>query len=90
MSGIIGKSSKMFHTVSSLKRDVHIIPMFTDNYGYLLVDKESNTGAIVDPGDSFVFPEVISKLKVDLKLVLATHKHADHIGGALSIYIMIY
>ena len=46
----------MFSTISNKFRDVHIVPMFDDNYGYVLVDKASNHAAIVDPGDASVFP----------------------------------
>ena len=78
----------MFHSFSTHLRDIHIIPMFSDNYGYLLIDKSSNSAAIIDPGDAFVFPAVKNKLNVDVKMILNTHKHNDHVGGNLKLLEM--
>ena len=60
--------------------DVYLVPMFTDNYGYILVDRETKYAGVIDPGS----PEpVIKALQKDLfdvtpKMVLCTHKHGSH------------
>ncbi len=56
-----------------------IVPVLRDNYSYLLVDR--GRAIAVDPGEA---APVIAALEVnDLELVavLATHHHADHVGG---------
>jgi hydroxyacylglutathione hydrolase len=59
--------------------------MFSDNYGLLLVDDsevETKRSAVcVDPGDGEAILRAVDELKLDLKLILCTHKHNDHIGG---------
>jgi glyoxylase-like metal-dependent hydrolase (beta-lactamase superfamily II) len=38
------------HTVNpSSTMEVHVVPAFSDNYMYLIVDKESREAAVVDP-----------------------------------------
>jgi hydroxyacylglutathione hydrolase len=61
--------------------DVHLVPMFTDNYGYLVVDPGSNRAFTVDPGDGQAIYEATKALGLTLTTVLCTHKHADHVGG---------
>lgn len=63
------------------------IPMFGDNYAYLIVSMQTRKVAVVDPAD----PEMVlrylgslrGQLQVPLQLtdVLTTHKHWDHAGG---------
>lgn len=72
------------------------MPMFTDNYGLLLVDeldqdpllaadssvaRRKRSAACVDPGDGDAILRAVEALDLDLKVLLCTHKHADHIGG---------
>jgi hydroxyacylglutathione hydrolase len=63
--------------------DVHMVPMFSDNYGYIMIDRLTKNAAVVDPGE----PEPIWQKCMDLGLtpenikVLCTHHHADHSGG---------
>lgn len=63
--------------------DVRPIPAFQDNYIWLIRGVEDPaTVAVVDPGDA---DPVLTRLEADgLKLaaILATHHHADHVGGA--------
>lgn len=59
----------------------HLVPIFTDNYVFVIENTESHAAVVVDPGSA---EEVISFLKQkQLKLsgVLITHHHADHIDG---------
>ena len=61
--------------------EVEIISCLKDNYSYLVIDKVNNSACIVDPSESEPIIEVIEKKKVDLKFILNTHHHYDHVGG---------
>lgn len=61
--------------------DVHLVPMFSDNYGLILVDRATNMAALVDPGDPSPVIKVAKELGVKVELALITHKHNDHVGG---------
>tara|TARA_Y100000992_G_scaffold212139_1_gene145935 strand:+ start:1175 stop:1894 length:720 start_codon:yes stop_codon:yes gene_type:complete len=61
--------------------EVEIISCLKDNYSYLVIDKGNNSACIVDPSESDPIIEIIEKKKVNLKFILNTHHHYDHIGG---------
>ena len=61
--------------------DVYLVKMFTDNYGYIVVDRETKLAAVVDPGEPQPIIDALSTLSCSLSHVLCTHKHADHAGG---------
>ena len=61
--------------------EVEIISCLKDNYSYLVIDKGNNSACIVDPSESEPIIEVIEKKKVNLKFILNTHHHYDHVGG---------
>lgn len=65
--------------------DVIKIPLFTDNYCYLIVDRETKHAAVVDPGTAQPVIKIVEQLQRDenleLKAILCTHKHHDHVGG---------
>jgi paroxysmal nonkinesiogenic dyskinesia protein len=63
------------------------VPMMSDNYAYLIIDKATDQVAVVDPS---VATEVVAQLreqelslgkKLQLSHILCTHKHWDHAGG---------
>ncbi len=60
---------------------VKIIPCLNDNYSYLIFDKNKNNACVIDPSEAEPIIEVINNLDVDLKYILNTHHHYDHIGG---------
>jgi hydroxyacylglutathione hydrolase len=69
---------------------IYCVPMFSDNYGYIIVDKATNSSAIVDPGE----PEPVWSKCQELGLnkpdmLLVTHKHNDHCGGNLYFKDMV-
>ena len=61
--------------------EVKIIPCLNDNYSYLIFDKKKNNACIVDPSESKPVVEIIEKNKINLKYILNTHHHYDHVGG---------
>ena len=65
--------------------NVEIIKCLHDNYSYLLIDKNSKKACVVDPGEANPIINYIEKNKINLKYILNTHHHNDHIGGNLSL-----
>ncbi|MFT9441248.1 MAG: hydroxyacylglutathione hydrolase [Acetobacter papayae] len=65
--------------------DIRGIPLFTDNYAWLLQDRATGTIAVVDPGDSAPVEAALAPYGGRLDLILLTHHHADHIGGAQAL-----
>ena len=61
--------------------EVEIISCLKDNYSYLVIDKGNNSACIVDPSESEPIIKIIEKKKVNLKFILNTHHHYDHVGG---------
>eukprot|EP00296_Roombia_truncata_P000470 JP436142.1.p1 GENE.JP436142.1~~JP436142.1.p1 ORF type:complete len:267 (+),score=45.02 JP436142.1:1-801(+) len=70
----------MGDSVQSMPFTVKPIPLFDDNYAYLIVD-EHNEAGIVDPADAPAVLSALEKENVNLTTVLTTHKHWDHAGG---------
>jgi hydroxyacylglutathione hydrolase len=60
---------------------VEIIPCLKDNYSYLIIDEKKNICCVVDPSESDPIIEYLEKNKIDLKFILNTHHHFDHVGG---------
>ena len=63
---------------------VEIIPCLSDNYSYLIFEKETNTISIIDPSEFNTCDKVIQKYK-KLDFILNTHHHADHVDGNLKL-----
>ena len=64
---------------------VEIIRCLQDNYSYLIIDKTNNIACVVDPGESVPIISFIKKNNINLKYILNTHHHYDHIGGNLEL-----
>ena len=63
---------------------IEIIPCLTDNYSYLIYEKQSNTVSIVDPSEFKACDKVIQKYK-KLDFILNTHHHIDHVGANMEL-----
>ena len=61
--------------------DVFIVPMFSDNYGYIVVDRSTQVAAVVDPGEPYAILNAAKSLGITLQQIWITHKHSDHCGG---------
>ena len=59
---------------------IEIIKCLSDNYSYLIFEKNTNTVSIVDPSEFNACDKVINKYK-KLDYILNTHHHADHVDG---------
>jgi hydroxyacylglutathione hydrolase len=60
---------------------IQIIPCLKDNYSYLIIDEENNIACVVDPGEAEPVIEYLESTKINLKFILNTHHHYDHVGG---------
>lgn len=65
--------------------EIQRIPLFRDNYAYLLKDPADGTVAVVDPGTEGPVIDAVEAGGGRLDLVLLTHHHADHIGGVAAL-----
>ena len=63
---------------------IEIIKCLSDNYSYLIYEKETNTVSIVDPSEFISCDKVIQKYK-KLDYILNTHHHADHVDGNIKL-----
>lgn len=61
--------------------DVHVVPILSDNYSYLLHDKSANVAAVVDPAEPRKLTLLADKLSAKITTALVTHHHWDHAGG---------
>ena len=60
---------------------ITIIPCLSDNYAYIINDKNSKTIGVVDPSEAKPIISYLKKEKLELNYILNTHHHFDHIGG---------
>jgi len=60
---------------------IEIIPCLKDNYSYLIIDQSKNNACVVDPSESEPVIKYLDKNKINLKFILNTHHHYDHVGG---------
>src|ERR1051325_10404139 len=58
---------------------IHPVAAFKDNYIWIL--ERGGNAAAVDPGDAAPVEEFLARRKLRLTAILATHHHADPVGG---------
>ena len=63
---------------------VEIIKCLSDNYSYLIFEKETNTVSIIDPSEFEPCDKIIEKYN-KLDFILNTHHHTDHVDGNLKL-----
>jgi|TARA_B100001093_G_scaffold346127_1_gene330768 hydroxyacylglutathione hydrolase len=62
-----------------------ILKCLKDNYSYLIINETNLNACVVDPGESLPIINFIEKNNIELKYILNTHHHYDHIGGNLEL-----
>ena len=60
---------------------VEIIKCLKDNYSYLLINEKNKNACVVDPSEAKPIIDYVEKKNINLKFILNTHHHYDHIGG---------
>eukprot|EP00922_Rhytidocystis_sp_ex-Travisia-forbesii_P051272 GHVS01076108.1.p1 GENE.GHVS01076108.1~~GHVS01076108.1.p1 ORF type:complete len:349 (+),score=59.95 GHVS01076108.1:115-1047(+) len=61
--------------------DVLSVPILSDNYAYIFIDKGTGRAGCVDPADPAKVLAVAASLGLSLEILLCTHHHFDHSGG---------
>lgn len=69
------------HLTMDCTMNILALPAFTDNYIWLLVDNTTRMFDCIDPGDAKPVIEWAAANRFNLRSILLTHHHADHIGG---------
>ena len=64
---------------------IEIIPCLQDNYSYLIIDETNNNACVVDPSEARPVINFLEKENVNLKYILNTHHHFDHVGGNVDL-----
>lgn len=62
-----------------------IIPISALSDNYIWVGRKDNDIFLVDPGEAKQVIEYVEKENVNLKAILITHNHSDHIGGVAEL-----
>lgn len=57
------------------------VPALADNYIWVAAD-EQGAALVIDPGEAQPVRELVSRQGLQIKAILLTHHHHDHIGGA--------
>ncbi len=57
------------------------VPQLTDNYAYLVIDEGSGHAAVVDCAEAAPVLAAVESARVELKAILPTHHHYDHVAG---------
>ena len=64
---------------------IEIIKCLSDNYSYLIIDKNNLKACVVDPSEASPIINFVEKKKLKLVYILNTHHHYDHVGGNLEL-----
>ena len=64
---------------------IEIIKCLKDNYSYLVIDEATKIACVIDPSEAKPIIDVIEQKKINLKYILNTHHHYDHVGGNLEL-----
>jgi hydroxyacylglutathione hydrolase len=55
------------------------------NYAFVIIDTLTHECAVIDPMDTNIITDYLSEQGLNLKYILCTHHHHDHIGGNLHL-----
>ena len=69
------------HGTTFWRMQVTIVPCLSDNFAYVLLAPGSQRAVVVDPSEAAPIERALEELGVTLGAILATHHHADHVGG---------
>ncbi|MDC0150504.1 hydroxyacylglutathione hydrolase [Candidatus Pelagibacter sp.] len=64
---------------------IKIIKCLRDNYSYLIIDETDQTACVVDPSEAKPIINFLKDKGINLKYILNTHHHHDHVGGNLEL-----
>ena len=64
---------------------IEIIKCLQDNYSYLIIDEKNKDACVVDPSEAEPVINFIENYKINLRYILNTHHHYDHVGGNVKL-----
>jgi hydroxyacylglutathione hydrolase len=64
---------------------IQIIKCLKDNYSYIIIDETNNNACVVDPSEAKPIIDFVENNNINLKYILNTHHHYDHVGGNLEL-----
>ena len=64
---------------------IQIIKCLQDNYSYLIIDETNLNACVVDPSEAKPIIDFVESNKINLKFILNTHHHFDHVGGNIEL-----
>ena len=64
---------------------IQIIKCLQDNYSYLIIDETNLNACVVDPSESEPIINFVESNNINLKYILNTHHHFDHVGGNIEL-----
>ena len=64
---------------------IQIIKCLQDNYSYLIIDETNLNACVVDPGESKPIIDFVESNNINLKYILNTHHHFDHVGSNIEL-----
>src|SRR5436853_6509707 len=65
--------------------EIEIVPCLSDNYAYLIHDRDAGVTGIVDPSEPEPVKKALAAKGYKLTHILNTHHHFDHTGGNLAL-----
>ena len=73
------KVLKETEKIKVIKLEITITNTYHVTNTYIIIDKETNNGIIIDPADRAEYiQEILGQEKIKLKKIILTHAHADH------------
>ena len=60
---------------------INFIPIFNDNYIWLIINSIEKKAIAIDPGDANPLLHYLQSNQLDLAAILITHHHSDHTQG---------
>ena len=64
---------------------IEIIKCLQDNFSYLIIDEKTQIACVVDPSEAAPIIKFLQNKKINLKYILNTHHHHDHVGGNIEL-----
>jgi len=67
---------------------IFAVPLFQDNYSYVIQGSKANELVLIDPANPKVILEFLKRNFESFQVsnVLYTHKHWDHAGGSKQLF----